>query len=153
MISRLVADSRLYASGDAALLPLAAILKVPGEIKAAYKTAMYAFNNRTLHAFRSLTESAGTLAWQPGNIAAGIPNQINGHGYTVLADMDDIGADKFPVFFGSIKECYTICDGMEVVFQRVFNAKGGYDILMFSWVGADVVMPEAGIVIKCATSV
>ena len=151
LVSRLVADARLYASGSSSALTTVNLLKMTGEIEG--YNPMWAFNNRTLATIRTLQDPGGDLSFAPGNIAAGMPNQIGGYSYAIMPDMDDVGSNTYPVFFGDIRECYTICDGMEAIMTRIFNRKGGYEFLMYYWVGADVVMPEAGIVMKCATSV
>jgi HK97 family phage major capsid protein len=153
LISRLVSDSRLYASGSASALTLDAVLKIPGEVKKSYNNAMYAFNNKTLYNIRTLADADGALGWQPGNLAAGVPNQLNGRNYAIFEDMDDVDTNTYPVFYGDVRRAYTICDGKEMIMQRIFNKEGGYDFLLYNWFGADVVLSEAGIVMKCATSV
>ena len=151
MITRLVADSRLYASGSASALTWDAIVEITGQLKTGY-SPMYMMNRKTLADLRTLQAPDGSYAWQPGNMAAGVPNQIAGYSYMLAPDMDDIGSNTYPLAFADIRRCYTIVDAMEAYMMRI-EQEGGILFILHSFVGGDVVLPEAGIVMKCATSV
>ena len=129
------------------------LITLTGELKSGYNP-IYGMNRRTLAFIRTLKDDAGNYIWREGNLGAGIPNQINGHNYTSeLIDMDDIGAGNEPVIFADFRRLYTIVDSFQVNLLRNPYKKDGYVIFTIeSFYGGGVVQPEAGLVLKCATS-
>jgi len=126
------------------------LISLTGELKKGYNP-IYGMNRKTLAFIRTLKDGAGNYVWREGNLGAGIPNQINGHGYTSeLIDMDDIGANAEPVIFADFRRLYTIVDAFQAIMLRNPYKKDGFVIFTIeSFYGGQVVLPEAGKILKC----
>lgn len=125
------------------------LIEITGELKTGYNP-VYLLNRRTLATIRAFKGGDGHYLWQPG-LAAGLPNQINGHPYVEVIDMDDIANDAFPVAFGDFKKGYTIVDGMDMTVIRDDLTQAGQNKIIFTFskrVGGKVIQPEAILKIK-----
>lgn len=151
-VPKLIADSKIMASGSAATYDFDSLLLLTGELKDGYNP-MFGFNRSEAAFIRTLKDDAGGYAWQPGNLAAGIPSSVGGYGYVVLPDMADKGTNAYPVVFADWKKMYTIVDAFQAYMQRnPYKVTGFIDFSLLTFVGGDVMMSEAGVLLKCATS-
>jgi len=100
-------------SGNATQLTWQSMSEVTGKIKTGYRP-IYGFNRFTRANLLQMVDGVGRPLWQAGNIAAGIPNTINGYSYIELPNMADIGAGNYPVVFGDFAKGYVIGDGIEM---------------------------------------
>jgi len=125
------------------------LITLTGDIKEGYR-GIFGFNRKTLAYIRNLTFKNGDQVWQPGNLGAGIPNEINGEAYVLIPDMADIAASTYPVVYGDFLEGYEIVDSTQAIFLRNPYIKDGYVVYTLeSFTGADVVMKEALIKLQC----
>lgn len=125
------------------------LILLAGDIKTGYNP-VYGFNRKTGAFIRTLKDDRGAYVWQAGNMAAGVPNTINGYSYIELPDMDDVGANAEPVVFADFRKLYTIVDAFNAIILRNPYKKDGYVIFtMEMFYGGQVVLPEAGRILKC----
>lgn len=140
-------------SGSASAITFDSLITATGELKTGYDP-IYAFNRKTLAKIRLLKDLQNNYLWTAGNLAAGIPNQLNGYNYIILPDMPDIAANTFPVIFGDFRAGYVIGDrkGVTMIRDEVTRKRDG--IVEFTWykrfAGA-VQLPEAFVKIKIAS--
>jgi len=141
-----------FPSGVAADVPLSAVIQMTGEVKTGYNP-MYGFNRRTLAILRSEVATAGNFLWVVGNIAAGIPNQLNGYTYAELPDLDDVAANKYPIIFGDFMRGYLIGDHTMMIVLRDDNtlaAEGKVRFIFHRFNTGGVILPEAFVKMKVA---
>ena len=137
-------------SGSATGFDYQDLITIMGELKKGYNT-VYGFNRKTLAYIRALEDGGGRPIWIPGNTAAGIDSQLNGYSYIEIPDMPDVGANAHPVIFADFAKLYTIVDAFSANFLRNPYKKNGFiEISMESWVGGQIVLTEAGHLLKCA---
>lgn len=138
-------------SGSAAALTFDSLVSITGQIKTGYNP-MYGFNRLTRAVIRTMKDGDGAYLWQAGNVAAGIPNSLNGYSYIELPDMPDISANTYPVIFGDFKN-YIIGDGKGmIVIRDDYSAKrnGKVEFTFFKRVTGLVRKAEAFKKIKIA---
>jgi HK97 family phage major capsid protein len=114
---------------------------------------MFGFNRKELAYIRTLKVGAGTdaYAWQPGNGAAGVPSTLAGYSYIDLPDMADRDTGAKPVIFADFRKLYTIVDAFNAIMLRnPYSTDGFVTFSLQSFLGGDVVMPEAGCILVCA---
>ena len=141
-----------FPSGVAADVPLSAVIQMTGEVKTGYNP-MYGFNRRTLAVLRSEVVSTGNFLWVVGNIAAGIPNQLNGYTYAELPDLDDVAANKYPIIFGDFMRGYLIGDHTMMIVLRddyKLAAEGKVRFIFHRFNTGGVILPEAFVKMKVA---
>ena len=137
-------------SGEANTFGFDALIGLTGELKDGYMP-MYCMNRRTLAHIRTLKDDVGNYIWRAGNVGAGVPNQINGDPYVLMNDMPDIAADAVPVAYADFMKMYCVVDAFNAIFLRNPYIKRGFvEFSVESWVGGQVVLKEAGILLKCA---
>lgn len=137
-------------STSATAITFDSLITATGELKVGYNP-IYAFNRKTLAAIRKLKDSEGQYLWQAGNLAAGVPNQLNGYNYILLPDMPDIAAGTYPVIFGDFARGYVIGDrkGMTMLRDELTKKREGK--IEFTWYkrfAGGVQLPEAFVKIK-----
>lgn len=138
-------------SGVAAELTFDAILQLQGDLKVGYN-AQYLFNRSTRVAIQ-LMKSGVNYLWQAGNVAAGVPNTINGESYTICQDMADIAANSVPIAYADLRKGYKIVDRTGVSILRdelTLKKEGKVEFLFTKRVGGGIVQPEAIKLLKCA---
>ena len=120
------------------------LIALSGELKVGYQP-YYAFNRRSLAAFRQLKGSDGQYLWQIG-LGGGAPNTIAGMPYILFEDMPDIAANSYSVAYADFMRGYCVTDrtGMTVI-RDIYTQKGQNIIeLTFSkYNTGQVVLPEA----------
>ena len=138
-------------SGSASTFDYKDLITITGELKTGYNS-IYGFNRKTLAFIRQLEDGGGRPIWIPGNTAAGIDSQLNGYSYIEIPDMDDVGTNAKPVIFADFNKLYTIVDSFQANMLRNPYIKQGFVVFSLeSWVGGQVVLAEAGQLLKCAT--
>lgn len=139
-------------SGSAATYDFDDLIRITGELKTGYNP-MYGMNRKELAFIRTLKDGASAYIWRAGNLGAGVPNSINGYSYIEIPDMPDQAANTTPIVFADFRKMYTIVDAFTALFMRnpySDDDEGKIKFTMRSFVGGDVVEPEAGILLKCA---
>ena len=124
-------------------------------LKTAYAVrATWLLNRATLGQIRKLkTSDTNEYIWTPG-IAAGNPNTILGTPYLEVPDMPSQGADAFPLMLGDWKRAYLIADRIVMSILRDPYSQatsGNVRFIARKRVGAQVVLAEAAIKLKCST--
>jgi len=129
------------------------IIKCFHAVKSDYaKNGRWGLNRTTLGSVRSLQDSQKRYLWEPSP-AVGMPSMILGAPYTELPDMDNEGANKFPMAFGDWKRAYTLVDRLSISVLRDPYTKAGSGQVKFlarRRVGGQVVLAEALNLLKCA---
>lgn len=128
------------------------LVKLTGMLKNAYaRNAVFGMNRKTLSVLMTMTDDMGRPIWQ-ANLREGRPNTIAGLPYIIIPDMPDIGANACPVVLADWARFYTIVDrtGVSMVIDPYTKAAFGVvEYTMAKRVTGAVVLPEAGILLKC----
>lgn len=112
----------------------------------------FTFNRFTQAAIRKIKDGQGNYLWSMGSIPQGIPNSLLGFPITILEDMDNVGANKFPVAFGDFRQGYQIVDRLGISTLRdPYSAKPKVQFYMRKRVGGDVVNFDAIKLMKIST--
>jgi HK97 family phage major capsid protein len=69
----------------------------------------WAMNSNTAAVIRKLKDTNGQYLWAPG-LVAGQPDMLLGYPVSIWEQMDDVGANKYPVAFGDFRRGYTLVD-------------------------------------------
>lgn len=141
-----------FNSGVADNITSDSLINITGQIKVGYNP-MYAFNRRTLAAIRQLKDSVGQYLWVPGQLSAGVPNNLNGYRYVSLINMPDIGSNTYPVIFGDFYRGYLIGDRQGMYVIRDDYTMASQNIVRFIFTRRDdglVVLDEAFKKLKCS---
>lgn len=142
------------ATGIADGIDMDSIMLLQGDLKKGYNP-IYTMNRTTAAKVKILKDGNGQYLWQAGNIAAGVPNQISGDPYLIVPDMDDIGANAFPIAYGDFRQGYLIGDRMALSVIRdpyTLKKSGKVEFTFVRRVGGAVIKPEAIRLLKCAVS-
>lgn len=100
-------------NGHAANLSADALITLMYALPATYRNrGVWAMNGNTLAAVRKLKDGQQNYLWQP-SYQAGQPETILGRPVVEVLDMDDIGADKFPIIYGDMQG-YRILDRLSM---------------------------------------
>lgn len=87
-------------------------------LKAMYLNgASWLTNRATVGKIRQLKDGDGKSLWQPG-LQVGAPNMLFGYPVELDDNIDNIGANKYPLWFGNFKEAYLIVDRQGVRMLR-----------------------------------
>ncbi len=145
-----------YISEDADDITADSILALPFQIKSGYLPgARYLLNRTSLWKIRTFRDPVSTAyLWQPA-MGDATPATICGFPYTLVPELDDPDTDKVPVLFGNFNRGYMIVDRVTMAVQRLsekYAEAGEVGFLARRRVGGQVVLPEAIIKLKCATS-
>ena len=147
---------KAIAGGHATQITTDALIDLVYDLPAAYRNnGSWLMNGTSLAALRKLKDGNGQYLWQPP-IAAGQPETLLGRPIVEAVDMDDVGANAFPVAYGDWGRAFRIYDrvGLSVLRDPYTQQTNG--IVRFHArrrVGAAVVLPEAVRKLKIATSV
>jgi HK97 family phage major capsid protein len=84
--------------------------------------ATWVMNSTTTGSIRKLKDSNGQYHWQPG-LQAGQPDRLLGYPVETWEQLDDVGANKFPVAFGNFRRAYVIADrvGLRITRDNISN--------------------------------
>jgi HK97 family phage major capsid protein len=114
------------------------------------QNATWMMNRKTIGVVRTMKDSQGHYAWQPSTQAGQPPTLL---GYPVADDdnMDDLGANKFPVAVADWKRAYTIVDRVGTrVLRDPYSNKPYVGFYTTKRVGGGVTNFEAIKLVKCA---
>ncbi len=115
------------------------------------QAGVWMMNRNTLATVRTWKDGQGRyLCLDP--IAAGAPTTLLGRPIVEAVDMDDIGANKFPILFGDLSG-YRIIDRIGLTMLRdpfTLATKGQVRIHARKRVGADVTNPDRFVKLKVA---
>src|SRR5690606_22683507 len=79
-------------------------------LNSAYRAgATWVMNSVTTGAVRKLKDGDSQYLWQPG-LQMGQPDRLLGYPVETWEQMDDIGANNFPVAFGNFRRAYVLAD-------------------------------------------
>lgn len=148
-----VTDAIPYvASGVAANITADNVLAIIADIKEAYEPNLtFALTRGTLWSIRLFKDSMNRPLWQPFG-GENLPGQIYGRPYITMPDIDEIGANKYPIILGDFKY-YMIVDRVSMVMRKLeelYAEQGLIGFISRMRVGGDILMPEAFRVLKCA---
>lgn len=139
-------------SGVADDITVDSILLMAGDLKTGYNPT-YAMNRTTMAQLRVKKAGDGHYLWVAGNIAAGVPNTINGYGYVEMPDMDDIAANAYPIAFADFRQSYMIVDRAgTVVIRDIYSQSNAHkvNLVFHKRVGGGLVKSESIKLLKCA---
>lgn len=87
-----------------------ALIDLTHALKTAYlPNAVFVMNRNTAAIVRKLKDGDKNYLWQ-SSIQQGQPSTLLGYPVYLDPSVDDIGADKFPIWFGDFRRGYTIVD-------------------------------------------
>ncbi len=130
-----------------------ALIDVIHALNPAYRAnARWVTNRATLGTVRKMKDSNGAYIWQMGNIQAGQPATLFGFPITEAEDMDDVGANNYPMAFGDFREGYVVVDRQGIrTLRDPFSAKPFVQFYTTKRVGGDVVNYDAIKLLKIST--
>lgn len=122
-------------------------------LKRTYRNgAAWLMNDTTCSKIRTLKDGEGNYLWRPG-LAEGAPDVLLGKPVEYDDNVDDIGAGKYPVWFGNWKRGYLIVDRFGIrVLRDPYTNKPYVHFYTTKRVGGGVVMYEALKALKIAKS-
>jgi HK97 family phage major capsid protein len=132
-------------SGHATLLNNAdKLVDVQHSLKSVYRNgALWLMNDTTCGKIRVLKDGDGNYLWRPG-LTEGKPDSLLGKPVEYDDNLDDIGAGKFPLFFGNFKRAYLIIDRIGIrILRDPYTSKGNVLFYCTKRVGGGIVMFEA----------
>ena len=92
-------------------------------LNSAYRSgAAFVMNSATTGQVRKLKDTTGQYLWQP-SLQAGEPNMLLGYQHQTWEQMDDVGANNFPVAFGNFRRGYVLANrvGLRITRDNVTN--------------------------------
>jgi len=143
------------ASGDADEVTAAGIIKAFYKLPEDYaRNATWAMRRTTLGKIRTFTDGSGNYLWQPalGELS---PPTLLGRPYIECPDMPDEGSGTYPIIVGDFAAGYAIADLNQLEIVRDPYTYATSSIIRFiarRLTGGAVVLPEAFVKVKCATS-
>lgn len=133
------------ASGHATLLNNAdKLIDLQHALKSVYRNgAVWLMADSTLNAIRKLKDGEGNYLWRPG-LAENALDTLLGKPIEIDDNVDAIGANKYPIFFGNFKRAYLIVDRLGTrVLRDPFTAKPYVAFYTTKRVGGGIIMYEA----------
>lgn len=118
-----------YVSSDTAQSPANpgvtgdALIDLVYKLNAIYRVgATFVMNSVTTGAVRKLKDGNDNYLWQPG-LQMGQPDRLLGYSVETWEQMDDVGANNFPIAFGNFRRGYVLADrvGLRVTRDNVTN--------------------------------
>jgi HK97 family phage major capsid protein len=141
------------ASTFASTNPGSVFMDMVFSLRAAFRQGAYwVMNKATLAEVMKLVDGQGRYLWQP-NLQAGQPSSLLGYPVLEMEQLDDIGANKYPVLFGNFKRGFTIVDRMGTrILRDPYTAKPYIGFYMTKRVGSMLEDSSAIKVMKVAAS-
>lgn len=133
------------ASGHASLLNNPdKLIDLQHALKSVYRNgAVWLMADSTVNVIRKLKDGEGNYLWRPG-LAENAPDTLLGKPIEVDDNVDAIGGNKYPVFFGNFKRGYMIVDRTGIrVLRDPYSAKPYVAFYTTKRVGGGVIMYEA----------
>ncbi len=106
----------------AALLP-DVLFDVVYTLNSMYRAmATWIMNSLTTGAVRKLKDADNQYLWQPG-LQAGQPDRLLGYPVETWEQLDDLGANNFPIGFGDFRKAYVLADrvGLRITRDNISN--------------------------------
>lgn len=114
--------------------------------------ASWLMNDATLGAVRKFKDGDGNYIWRPG-LLEGAPDTLLSKPVVVDDNVDNIGSNKYPIFYGNFKRAYLIIDRLGTrVLRDPYTAKPYVAFYTTKRVGGGIVMYEALKALKIAAS-
>lgn len=132
-------------SGNASLVnDLDKLIDLQHALKPVYRNgAAWLMNDATLATIRKMKDGDGNYVWVPG-LKDGAPDTLLGKPVEIDDNVDDIDADKYPIFFANFKRAYLIIDRQGVrVLRDPYTTKPYVLFYTTKRVGGGIVMYEA----------
>ncbi len=132
-------------SGNATLInDLDKLIDLQHALKAVYRNgAAWLMNDATLATIRKMKDGDGNYIWVPG-LKDGAPDTLLGKPVEIDDNVDDIAANKYPIFFANFKRAYLIIDRQGVrVLRDPYTTKPYVLFYTTKRVGGGIVMYEA----------
>lgn len=142
------------AGGHASLLNNAdKLIDIQHALKTSYRNgAAWLMNDATCGVIRKFKDGDGNYLWRPG-LMEDKPDTLLGKPVEYDDNVDDIGANKYPLFYGNFKRAYLIIDRLGTrVLRDPYTSKPYVLFYTTKRVGGGIVMYEALKAIKIATS-
>ena len=142
------------AGGHATLLNNAdKLVDVTDGLNSIYLNGSSWLMNRTTNGvIRKFKDGEGNYIWRPG-LEAGAPNTLLGYPVVTDDNVEDIGAGKYPIYFGNFKRAYLILDRFGIrVLRDPYSSKPYVLFYTTKRVGGGIVMYEAIKTLKIHTS-
>ncbi len=133
------------ASGHASLLNnLDRLIDLQHALKTEYRNgAAWLMNDATCGVIRKFKDGEGNYMWRPGLIE-GAPDVFLGKPVEYDDNVDDIGANKYPIFYANFKRAYLIIDRLGTrVLRDPYTSKPYILFYTTKRVGGGIVMYEA----------
>jgi HK97 family phage major capsid protein len=132
-------------SGNASLInDLDKLIDLQHALKPVYRNgAAWLMNDSTLATIRKMKDGDGNYIWVPG-LKDGAPDTLLGKPVEIDDNVDDIAANKYPIFFANFKRAYLIIDRQGVrVLRDPYTTKPYVLFYTTKRVGGGIVMYEA----------
>lgn len=132
-------------SGNASLVnDLDKLIDLQHALKPVYRNgAAWLMNDATLATIRKMKDGDGNYVWVPG-LKDGAPDTLLGKPVEIDDNVDDIDADKYPIFFANFKRAYLIIDRQGVrVLRDPYTTKPYVLFYTTKRIGGGIVMYEA----------
>jgi HK97 family phage major capsid protein len=122
-------------------------------LKSVYRNgAVWLMNDTTQNHVRKFKDGEGNYLWRPG-LLEGAPNVLLGKPVEIDDNIDDIGAGKYPIYFGNFKRAYLIVDRFGIrVLRDPYSSKPYVLFYTTKRVGGGIVFYEALKALKVAAS-
>lgn len=130
-----------------------ALISLVHSCKPGYRVnGSFLMNDLTSAAVRKLKDANGVYLWQPG-LVAGAPSMLLGYPVALDDNVDDIGANKYPIGFGDFRRGYVVVDRLGTrVLRDPYTSKPYVLFYTTRRVGGGVQDFAAIKLLKCATS-
>jgi HK97 family phage major capsid protein len=142
-----------FNSGAAADFTLDNLIDITGKLKTGYNP-MFGFTRQTLARIRKFAGNDQYL-WQTGTgVAGSAPNTLLGYPYVLIPDLDEIGANKYPIVFADFRRGYLIADRAAITVIRdqfTLKKEGKVEFTFSKRTTGKVMLPEAFYKLKCST--
>lgn len=133
------------AGGHATLLNNAdKLFSLQHALKRAYRSgAVWIMNDSTWEVVRKFKDGDGNYMWRPG-LLQGSPDILLGSAVEIDDNVDDIGANKYPIFYGNFQKGYLIVDRIGVsVLRDPYTDRPNVKFYARKRVGGQIIMYEA----------
>ena len=133
------------AGGHSSLLNnLDKLIDVQHALKPVYRNgASWLMNDATVGVVRKFKDGDGNYIWRPG-LLEGAPDTLLSKPVVVDDNVDNIGSNKCPIFYGNFKRAYLIIDRLGTrVLRDPYTAKPYVAFYTTKRVGGGIVMYEA----------
>jgi HK97 family phage major capsid protein len=120
------------------------LIDVQHALKPVYRNgASWLMNDATVGVVRKFKDGDGNYIWRPG-LLEGAPDTLLSKPVVVDDNVDDIGSNKYPIFYGNFKRAYLIIDRLGTrVLRDPYTAKPYVAFYTTKRVGGGIVMYEA----------